>query len=56
METIEYKAILKEFKIKVRDIIEEESKKINAEGEYIYSLSEERLFIKLIDIVWNTKI
>lgn len=55
-EDISKEAIVKEFKIKVRDIIEEESKKTNAEGEYIYSLSEERLFIKLIDIIWRTNV
>lgn len=48
--------IIKQFKVKLRDIITAESRKTNAEDEYIYSLNDERLFVKLIDIIWNTNL
>ena len=48
--------ILKEFKCKLRDIILKESVKENAEGEYIYSITEEKLLCKMVDIIWNTKL
>lgn len=46
--------ILKQFKIKLRDVIQAESVRENAEGEYIYSITEEKLFGKITEIIFNT--
>lgn len=48
--------VLKEFKTKLRDVIEAESRRTNEEDEYIYSYSEEKLFVKLIELIWNTNL
>ena len=53
---IDKEQLLKSFKVKLRDIITVESNKTNAEGEYIYSFSEEKLFVKLIEIIWSIKL
>ena len=42
--------------MKLRDVIEAESVRENAEGEYVYSITEEKLFGKLIELIWNTTI
>lgn len=55
-EELNKEQIIKEFKMKVRDILEAESVRENAEGEYIYSITEEKLFGKLIEIIWNTNL
>lgn len=55
-QDIEKEQIIKEFKTKLRDVVEAESKRTNAEDEYIYSYSEEKLFVKLMEIIWNTNL
>lgn len=46
--------ILKEYKIKLREVLEKESVRENAEGEYVYSITEEKLFSKIIELIWQT--
>ena len=53
---IDKEKLLKEFKTKLRDTITAESRRTNAEDEYIYSFTEEKLFVKLIEIIWNTEL
>lgn len=48
--------LIKQFKIKLRDIIEEESVRENEEGYYVYSIENEQVFSKLIELIWNTKL
>lgn len=48
--------VLKQYKTKLRDVIEAESRRTNEEDEYIYSYSEEKLFVKLIELIWNTNL
>lgn len=53
-QDINKEELLKAYKIKLRDVIEQESKREDVEGDYIYSITEEKIFVKLIDIIWNT--
>lgn len=55
-QDIDKEHLLKEFKTKLRETIEAESKRTNAEDEYIYSYSEEKLFVKIMEIIWNTNL
>ena len=53
---IDKEKIIKDFKAKLRDIIQEESRRTNEEDEYIYSYSEEKLFVKIMELIWNTNL
>lgn len=55
-EDISKEKIIKEFKVRLRTIVEAESNRTNESGQYVYSINEEKVFGKLIELIWNTNI
>ena len=46
--------IIKDFKSTLLEVISEEKERKNGENNYIYSINEEKVFVKMIDLIWNT--
>lgn len=55
-EEISKEKIIKEFKLRLRTVVEAESNRTNENGQYVYSINEEKVFGKLIELIWNTNI
>ena len=53
---IDNSEIIKKFKSTLCDTIVEESKRKTENGEYIYSINDEKVFVKLIELIWKTNV